>query len=201
MDHAPPCPSRNLGQPPAPGAASQQDQTRPISTVAQLPHRSEEEEEDIPDHAPLPHYEHSLHSQHSHLDTHPPLSHHSSTHSARGNTSPLYQTVIPAFNPNHYDLHATTVCLCIPLTMKSPVNRWRARRRSVKDLRDREDELRREHAKLKELENRWRYRVDLPRYEWLPKDNPQVRDQGVEHPRSVGVPDPVRHPQMHVGVK
>lgn len=189
MDRRPPC--SNPEPPRPPSAATQQDEVQPIATtVENLRQRAEEDDIHIFDHHAPPEYQHSQHNTHS-------SSHHS--HSPHHNPSPLYQTVIPAFTPNHYDLRSTTVCLCLPLTIKTPVNRWRERRRSIQELHDREDELRREHAKLKELETR--YRGGLPRYEQLPKDNPRVRNEGVEQPRPVRVPDGARQRATVVGPK
>jgi hypothetical protein len=116
--------------------------------------------------------------------------HHSSSasnhHALEPIPSPLYQTVIPAFNPNHYDLSTTNICFCFPVTFRSPLNKWRQRRRSAQELRARDEELRNEHARLKHIETE--FRGDLPPYEEARKNGIHVRNEGIEQPRTAAVP-------------
>jgi hypothetical protein len=75
--------------------------------------------------------------------------------------------------------------------MRTPVNRWRARRRSVKDLHEQQDELREEHLRLKEIESK--YQGKLPQYEELRKEGIRERNEGVERPRIAVIPRDVRN--------
>lgn len=199
MDQAVRSPPNNsiLELPQPQRSVSHQNQIRPISRVAQLHRRSDE---DIPGIQVL-REDHSQSdpraSNTSQNHNSPSLSQHSSRNSSNPPISPLYQTVIPAFNPNHYDLSSTTVCLCIPLTIKNPLNRWRQRRSSVKELRARDDELRREYARLKQIENQ--FRGGLPPYEEAQKEFIHVVNDGLERPRSLAVPNHVLDQEMVVG--
>jgi hypothetical protein len=83
--------------------------------------------------------------------------------------------------------------------MRTPVSRWRARRRSAKDLREQQDELREEHVRLKEIESK--YQGKLPQYEELLEDAIRERNEGVEPPRTVVIPRDVRNQDRVVGVK
>lgn len=99
--------------------------------------------------------------------------------------SPLYQTVIPAFNPNHYDISTTNVCFCFPVSIKSPLHKWRQRRRSAQELRAHDEELRNEYARLKHIERE--FRGNLPPYEEARKNGIHVRNEGIEQPRAAAV--------------
>jgi hypothetical protein len=170
-------------------AAPRQDRIRPISRVAQLPHRSEG---DV----------HGIEAQREQQDRRPatPSRPRPPSLSQRPSSSPLpsplYQTVIPAFHPNHYRLSYTTICLCIPLTIKTPLDRWRQRRRSAKELRARDDELREEYARLKQIEST--FKGNLPPYEEAPKDGIHVRNEGFEQQRMAAVPNAALNQQRIV---
>jgi hypothetical protein len=161
MDFALRQPSNNptIENPPRQSTASR---TRPIILrIAPLLHRSEES---------IPAVQAPLEQQQSRADCRASPSHHHSTPSRRSPInspdeipSPVYQTVIPAFNPNHYDLSSATICLCIPLTFKTPFSKWRRRRKSAKEFHAHDEELRQEYARLKQIESQ--FRGDLPPYQ------------------------------------
>jgi hypothetical protein len=193
--------SNPILEPPRPQrVVPRQDRVRPISRVAQLHRRSEENipiieaqrEEERPQSECRPSYT----SQNHHF---PSFTQRSSSNSSHFPVSPLHQTVIPAFHPNHYDLSSSNVCLCIPLTIKTPLHRWRQRRRSVKELRARDDELRKEYARLKQIESQ--FRGGLPPYEEVQKECIQVRNEGLERPRpqTAAVPNHVQHQERAIG--
>lgn len=179
-----------------PSVTNGQDEIRPIPMVEPLHHRSDDE---IPDHEPQyqqhhPRPDQSSYDSSSHTSPRDPSSpspRRSSSYTSHVLPGPLYQTRIPALDPNHYDLHHSTICFCIPLTMRTPVNRWRARRRSVKDLHEQQDELREEHLRLKEIESK--YQGKLPQYEELRKDDIRERNEGMERPRIAVIPRDVRN--------
>lgn len=75
--------------------------------------------------------------------------------------------------------------------MRTPVNRWRARRRSVKELHEQQGELREEHLRLKEIESK--YQGKLPQYEELRKDGIRERNEDVERPLIAVIPRDVRN--------
>jgi hypothetical protein len=80
-------------------------------------------------------------------------------------------------------------CPCLILPLKTLFCRWRTRRQSVKELKNRREEAYQEHLKLREIEERnWRLvNGELPGYEELApatKDEERlgagVRDRAVE---------------------
>jgi hypothetical protein len=167
---------------------SSRNRIRPILRVTALQHRSEEDIlmlEAIQEQPRPPQLcRRASHTSENHLV--PALLHHS-RNSPNSVQSPDYQAVIPAFHPNHYDPSGSTICLCIPIGIKTPLNRWRQRRRSAKELHDRDDELRTEYARLKQTETE--LRGDLPPYEEARMNGVPVTDEGFEQPRTGAVPD------------
>jgi hypothetical protein len=51
---------------------------------------------------------------------------------------------------------SATICLCIPLTFKTPFSKWRRRRKSAKEFHAHDEELRQEYARLKQIESQVR---------------------------------------------
>lgn len=123
-----------------------------------------------------------------------PLSQHSSTGSCHSSPSSMHQIFVPAFDPNHYDISSSTCCFCIPLTMTTPLDRWRSRRRSARDLRDRQEEMIREHERLKLLDTHTHEQLPPcdpmpPPYEDVPKDITLIRHRRMERERSTSNPE------------
>jgi hypothetical protein len=167
MDFALRHPSNNPTiDPPRQSTASRYNRTRPISRIAPLLHPSGESIPAV--HAPLEQQQSRADCRASNT-SHSPSHHHSTPsrlspiNSPDEIPSPVYQTVIPAFNPNHYDLSSSTICLCIPLTFKTPFSRWRRRRKSAKEFHAHDEELRQEYARLKQIESQ--FRGDLSPYQ------------------------------------
>ena len=161
-----------------------QDRNRPVSRVAQLQHQSEEGDIDFELRQDQQNHQSDRRASNAPRQRHSPFL--LNNRSPSPLPSPLYQTVIPAFHPNHYDLSTTNVCLCIPLTIKTPLKRWRQRRRSAKEFRARDEELRTEYARLKQIETD--FRGDLPAYEQARKNGIHVRNEGVKQPQTAAVP-------------
>lgn len=201
MDRALRCPSSppTLEPPHSQRVVSRQDRIRPISRVAQLRHRSAEDLLAEPLHEQQQPQSERRASNTPQNNRSPPLPHPCSRNYSDTPQSPLYQTVIPAFHPNHYDLNNTTVCLCFPLTINTPLTRWRRRRRSIKELRARDDEMRREYARLKQIESQ--FRGELPPYEEARKECVNVRNDRIERPQTAAVPRMAPNQERIVGVK
>ena len=157
------------------------DRTRPVSRVAQL-HRQSEEGLGLETRREQQRQHLERRTSNASRERHSPSLPHNRSPSPL--PSPVYQTVIPAFSPNHYS--TTNVCLCIPMTIKTPLDRWRQRRRSAKEFRSRDEELRNEYTRLKQIETD--FRGDLPPYEQARKNGIRVKNEGVEQPLTAAVP-------------
>lgn len=124
-------------------------------------------------------------------------SHHPPTNSPHNSTCSMHQTFIPAIP--RADLTSEPSCLCMPLTMVIPFSRWRARRRSAKELKARHEEIMKEHQRLQEIEKR--YQAELPHYEELHKHSPRVLSERFEHAQTKDIRPERVDPQRSVDMK